>query len=248
MAKVVGCWAGCHGKEGEGGIESIKDIHTSVAPTLSEVLPQYSDEELVRLVRYGVKRDGQSSVGMIAYATWSLGDQDLANIFAHLRAQPTLSPVARSHDITLRGRWAIVTGTWGADAAMVNRSVPRWGELPRNTPFERGRYLASLVCTPCHGRDLQGNALEGTPPLTIVAAYTKEQFHSLLRTSFALGEREVKRMSWVRDVEFTDQEIHDLYTFLRDHDGRQLAAWDDGPRRGSAGSPLRGSLLPRGPS
>src|SRR5512134_2759746 len=59
MAKVVGCWAGCHGKVGEGGFEEIKGIHKSAAPTLSQVLTQYSDEELVRLIRYGVKRDGR---------------------------------------------------------------------------------------------------------------------------------------------------------------------------------------------
>jgi len=75
MAKLVGCWAGCHGKEGEGGFERIKGIHKSVGPTLSQVLPQYSDEELVRLIRFGVKRDGRSTVGMICYAMWPLGDQ-----------------------------------------------------------------------------------------------------------------------------------------------------------------------------
>ena len=230
MAKVAGCWAGCHGNEGEGGFESIKDIHRSAAPTLSQVLPQYADDELARLIRYGVKRDGKSSIGMIAYATWPLGDQDLADVIAHLRAQPVLPPVERSHDFTLRGRWAIVTGEWGVDAAMVDRSLPRWGELSRNTPFERGRYLASVVCAACHGRNLRGSALESTPSLTIVGAYSKEQFRQLLRTATAAGGRDVKRMSWVRDVEFTDQEIDDLYAFLREHDGQQIAIGNDSDR------------------
>jgi hypothetical protein len=34
-------------------------------------------------------------------------------------------------------------------------------------------------------------------------------------------------MSWVRDVEFTDQEIDDLYAFLREHDGQQIAIGND---------------------
>lgn len=229
-AKVVGCWAGCHGKEGEGGFESIKDIHRSAAPTLSQVLLQYADDELVRLIRYGVKRDGKSSIGMIAYVTWPLGDQDLADIIAHLRAQPALPPVKLSHDITWRGRWAMVTGEWGVDAAMVNRSIPRWGELPRNTPFERGRYLASVVCAGCHGRSLRGSALESTPSLSIIAAYSQEQFRQLLRTATTRSGSEVKRMDWVRDVEFTDQEIDDLYAFLRQHDGQQVANSSDSRR------------------
>lgn len=230
MAKIAGCWAGCHGNVGEGGFESIKGIHRSAAPTLSQVLPQYADEELVRLVRYGVKRDGKSSIGMIAYATWPLGDQDLADIIAHLRSQPTLPPVERSHDVTWRGRWAMVTGEWGVDAAFVDRSLPRWGELPHITPFERGRYVASIVCAACHGRDLRGSALESTPSLAIVAAYSQEQFRRLLRTATAADGGEIARMTWVRDVEFTDLEIDDLYVFLREHDGRQIAFTNDGDR------------------
>lgn len=224
MAKLVGCWAGCHGKVGEGGFEEIEGIHRSAAPTLSQVLPQYSDEELVRLIRYGVKRDGRSAIGMISYATWPLGDQDLLNIIAHLRAQPLLPPVPRSHEFTLRGRWLMVTGRWGVDAELVDRSLPRWGELPRNTPFERGRYLASIVCTACHGPDFRGSPLEGSPPLAIVAGYSREQFRHLLRTARSTGGRDLSAMSWVRGVDFTDQEIDDLYVFLRTHHGLDAAS------------------------
>ncbi|MGH8482232.1 MAG: cytochrome c4 [Nevskiaceae bacterium] len=215
MAKVVGCWAGCHGREGEGGFERIAGIHKSAAPTLSQVLPQYRDEELVRLIRYGVKRDGKSAIGMISYASWPLGDQDLVNIIAHLRAQPVLPSVPRSHEFTLRGRWAMVTGDWGVDAELVDRSLPRWGELPRNTSFERGRYLASIVCTACHGLDFRGSVLEGSPPLAIVARYSPEQFRHLLRTGEPIDGRDLPAMSWMRNVDFTDQEIADLYVFLR---------------------------------
>lgn len=224
MAKVVGCWAGCHGNVGEGGFEEIKGIHRSAAPTLSQVLPQYSDEELVRLIRYGVKRDGGSVIGMISYATWSLGDQDLINIIAHLRAQPLLPPVPRSHEFTLRGRWLMATGKWGVDAELVDRSLPRWGALPRNTPFERGRYLASIVCTACHGLDFRGSELEGSPPLAIVAGYSREQFRQLLRTARSAGGRDLSAMSWVRSVDFTDQEVDDLYVFLRSHHGLDTGA------------------------
>ena len=125
----------------------------------------------------------------------------------------------------------MVIGKWGVDAAMVNRSLPRWGELPRITPFERGRYLASVVCAACHGRDLRGSALESTPSLAIVAAYSEEQFRQLLRTATAAGGREIARMTWVRDVEFTDLEIDDLYVFLREHDGQQIATANDGDRQ-----------------
>ena len=219
MAKLVGCWAGCHGKKGEGGFEIIEGIHKSAAPTLSQVVPQYSDEELVRLIRYGVKRDGKSTIGMISYATWPLGDQDLANIIAHLRSQPVLPPVPHSHEFTLRGRLAIVTGNWGVDTELVDRTLPRWGELPRDTSFERGRYLASIVCTACHGLNLNGSALEGSPTLAIVARYSPVEFRQLLRTGRSVDGRDLEAMSWMPNVDFSDQEISDLYRFLRTHNG-----------------------------
>ncbi len=222
MAKIVGCWAGCHGVEGQGGKESIEGIFTHSAPTLSAVLPLYNDEQLVRLIRYGVKRDGRSAVGMISFVFWSLSDQDLANIIAHLRRQAELPPIARNLQFTFRGRVALVTGDWKVSAKQVDRTRPRWGELPRTTPFERGRYYASITCAECHGVDFRGNELENGPSLAILAIYDREQFRHLLRTGEPISGRDLGIMSRVSRIAFslfTDDEIADLYAFLREHHG-----------------------------
>ena len=219
MAKVVGCWTGCHGPVGEGGAERIEGIRSITAPTLSQVLPPYSDEELARLVRYGVKRDGRSAVGMPASVFWPLGDQDLTNIFAHLRSQPARSPVSRQRKLTLRGRLGLVTGEWKVSAEQVDRSLPRWGNLPRDTRYERGRYLAGIVCSECHGLDFKGYALEGGPSLAILAAYDREQFRRLLRTARSFDGRMIARMDWMPDVGFTDAEADDIYEFLTRYHG-----------------------------
>jgi cytochrome c553 len=215
MAKVVGCWAGCHGNEGEGGTERIEGIRGNTAPTLSQVLPAYSDAELARLVRYGVKRDGTSAIGMASYTWWPLGDQDLADIFAHLRRQAPRSPVQRTRDLTLRGRVGLATGEWQVSADQVDPARPRWGERPRRNAFERGRYLASVICSECHGLDFNGYALEGGPSLAIVAIYGPEEFRSLLHTGKPIGGRDIPKMGWMPEVGFTDGEIDDLYAFLR---------------------------------
>ena len=223
IAKVVGCWAGCHGNEGEGGTDQIEGIHTNTAPTLSQVVPLYTDQELARLIRYGVKRNGRSAVGMNAGTLWPLGDQDLVNIIAHLRRQPRLPPVSRTHDLTFRGRVALVTGKWKLSAEQVDRAATRWGEMPRHTAFERGRYLASIVCSECHGADFNGSPLEGGPSLTILAIYDREQFRHLLRTGKPVDGRDMPKMNWMPDVGFTDAEIGDLYHFLREYHGLATA-------------------------
>ncbi|MDP1859269.1 MAG: c-type cytochrome [Gemmatimonadaceae bacterium] len=220
MAKIIGCWAGCHGPEGEGGVEFIKGIHRNTAPTLSQVLPLYSDEALVRLIRYGVKRDGRSAIGMISYTFWPLGDQDLTNIIAYLRAQRVRPPVPRKHELEFRGRVALTTGAWKVSAEQVDRSIPRWGELPRNTAFERGRYLASITCSECHGLDFRGNELEGGPSLAILALYQPDQFRHLMRTGKPIDGRNIDEyMGWLAKVDLTDRDIEDLYTFLRAYHG-----------------------------
>ncbi|HEX9708078.1 MAG TPA: cytochrome c [Steroidobacteraceae bacterium] len=190
------------------------------------MLPLYDDQELVRLIRYGVKQDGRSAVGMIPHVFWPLGDRDLANIIAHLRRQRDLPPVPRALELRFRGRLALVTGEWKLPAEMVDRSRPRWGELPRTTSFERGRYYASITCAECHGVDFHGYALERGPSLAIVARYSQEQFRHLLRSGEPIGGRDLGIMSAVAREAFslfTDDEIADLYRFLRQHHGLETA-------------------------
>jgi cytochrome c553 len=222
MAMIVGCWAGCHGMRGEGGKATIEGIITHTAPTLSALIPYYSDAELVRLIRYGVKRDGRSAIGMTSFVFWSLSNQDLANIIAHLRTQPELPPMPRKLELTWRGRVAIATGKWAVSAEQVDRSRPRWGELPRNTPFERGRYYASITCAECHGVEFRGNELERAPSLAILAAYSPDQFRRLLRTGEPVSGRDLGIMSWAAREAFslfTDEEIADIHAFLKQHHG-----------------------------
>ena len=231
MARIVGCWAGCHGMEGQGGSDDMAGYYSVTAPTLSAVLPGYSDEELVRLIRYGVKRDGRSAVGMSSYTFFALADADLVNIIAHLRHQPARPPVERHRQIGFGGRLKLLRGEWQPSADEVDRSLPRWGELPRNTSFERGRYLASVTCTECHGLRFSGNAFEGGPSLAIVASYGLQAFQRLVHTGVPLSGRDLGVMSWTARngfAYFTDDEVADIYTFLRTYHGVEpwLGQWN----------------------
>ena len=115
------------------------------------------------------------------------------------------------------GRLALVLGKWQIAADQVDRASPRWGELPRSSPFARGRYLASVTCSECHGLDFKGLAYFPSPSLAIVNGYHPAQFRRLLRTGEHLSGRTDGTMSKVAReafAEFTDEEIDDLYVFL----------------------------------
>lgn len=218
LAVIVGCWAGCHGIRGEGDTLEGGPAFQITAPTLSQVVPEYSDAELVRLIRYGVRRDGRSAAGMVARTFYPLSDRDLTLIIAHLRRAPAAPPVNRTRHITLIGRAALATGKWHLSADEVDGSKARWGELPRRTPYEKGRYLASITCSECHGLDYTGNEFEGGPSLLLVARYDFAQFRHLLRTGEPIGGRDLGIMTWVAKnafYRFTEDEIWSIYVFLR---------------------------------
>jgi mono/diheme cytochrome c family protein len=216
-AVLFGCLKGCHGPNGEGGEEEAPGIFSVTAPTLSAVLPDYSDAELVRLVRFGVKRNGKSAVGMPAGTFFPMSNGDLALIFGYLRAQPLVRAVPRHQRILPLGRLALVLGKWKLSADQVDETMPRWGELPRATAFARGRYLASVICSECHGLDFKGLAYFPSPSLAIVNGYYPDQFHRLVRTGEHLSGRTDGMMAKVAReafVEFSDEEIDDLYAFF----------------------------------
>jgi cytochrome c553 len=227
LSRIVGCWAGCHGQTGQGGSIDMDGYYSVTAPNLNSAIPHYSDPELVRLIRFGVKRDGTSALGMISYTFYPLSDEDLINIVAHLRRQPPQPAAPRHKTITIAARLKLAMGKWQVAADQIDVTRPRWGELPRTTAFERGRYLASITCSECHGVDFRGNEFkdntyDGGPSLAIVAMYGRDEFQHLMRTGEPIGGRDLGEMSWVARngfVHFKDQEIDDILTFLREYHG-----------------------------
>ena len=227
LSKIVGCWAGCHGKKGQGGSLDMDGYYSVTAPNLSSVVSNYSDEELARLIRFGVKKDGTSTLGMISYTFYPLGDRDLTNIIAHLRRQPLQPDVPRHKTITMAARIRLALGKWQVAADQIDVARPRWGESPRTTAFERGRYLASITCSECHGVDFRGsefedNTFDGGPSLALIAMYGQGEFRHLMRTGEPIGGRDLGEMTWVARngfIFFKDQEIDDIRAFLQANHG-----------------------------
>ena len=193
------------------------EVFRAEAPALGAVLPSYSDAELARLVRFGVRRDGTSAVGMPASTFFPIADEDLALIAAHLRRRPEAPPARRSVRVEPLGRVALVLGKWKLSADQVDARAPRWGELPRAGAFERGRYLASITCSECHGTDLAGDEYLASPPLSTARAYDLPAFSRLLRQGVHLSRRSEGLMSETARAAFvvlTDDEIAALHAFL----------------------------------
>jgi mono/diheme cytochrome c family protein len=215
----LGCYDGCHGPGGRGDTwndDPWFSVHTT--PNLTELLPSYSDGELARLIRRGIRRDGTTAVDMPSAMFYHLSDGDLASVVAFLR---TLSPqpgLERQRHFGPLGRWELATGRWVPSADDVRAGRPPAGQGPLRTAAERGRYIVMITCTECHGQDLGGMPGYPPPPLAIVAAYSFDEFSTLLRTGIAKGGRELELMSMIgrtRGAALSDEEVADLYTYLR---------------------------------
>ena len=205
---------GCHREAGNVIFEA-PGVGKLVAPNLTRLAPTYSDAELERLLRHGVKKDGSGAIAMPAATFANLADEDVSAIIAWLRSRDQLPDAQPS---------ATDWGPLGRLALALEQVPYEADHLPAVTsaayrPKEIGRYLYSTTCSHCHDLDAE-REVEGitTPALRMIApAYSPETFRRLLRTGKALGERELKLMSSIARDDlsyFSDEEIEQIYRFL----------------------------------
>lgn len=218
LALVHGC-RGCHTNTLTG--EFLVDdpmLARLVAPNLTASVRRYSDPELVRIIRRGVRPNGRSVWAMASEMYAPLTDADLGRILAYLHSLPE----APGPDPMLRlgplGRFGIAVGQFTSAAALVHEtdSLTAAGAFPRTGDVHAdGAYLVRTSCTECHGLTLTG--ADSVPDLRIAAGYTLEQFAHFFKTGEALGGRELKTMSRMARGRFshlTDPEVAAIHGYL----------------------------------
>ncbi len=218
LSWIHGC-RGCHTPSLAGQwFEDDFWIGRIAAPNLTEVARLYSDPELVRVIRRGVRPDGRSVVVMSSEMFAPLSDADLGRIIAYLRSVPPVAGLPRSVKLGPLAWLGLVTGQYEPAAVLVRRadSLTASGYFPDpGDPDAEGAYLARTACAECHGVQLAGS--DFAPDLRIAKGYTREQFAHFFQTGEALGGRDLPLMSEVarnRFSHFTDEEEDALYAYL----------------------------------
>ena len=218
LARILGC-DDCHGKEFEGRLFfSERHVADLVAPNLSQLMPAYSDDELARAIRHGVRRDGTGLFAMPSASFYHLTDADLAQLMAFLRRQPARDGYTGTTSIGPIGHVGIATKRFQPVAATMDHHAARIAQASPLEGAARGKYLAYVACSECHGLAFEGGMDGKAPPLVIAAAYTDDAFRQLLRTGEALGKRDLYLMDDVARRRFavlTDEEITALHGYLK---------------------------------
>lgn len=210
---------GCHKPDLSGQVWFDEPfVGRAITANLTEVSRAYTNAQLERAIRHGIAADGRNLIGMPSDMFYHLSDRDLAAIIAFLRSAPPASDTLPATRIGPLGYFGLASGKFKPVAALIDHQAPRLPDWQRaDGPVVGGRYLATTICTECHGMDLNGFPGD-TPSLTVVAGYSLEAFTILMRTGVPLDERELGLMKTValsRFSYFTDTEIAAVYAYLR---------------------------------
>lgn len=212
----------CHGERYEGS-EFMKADHvaTLIAPNLTARIPTYSDPELARLIRHGVKRDGHGAWMFASGMYTPITDADLGKMIGYLRTlKPVSGPDLPPNSFGPVGRALVLAGELPIMAETIDhRASQTLGQ--DTTQVGRGKYLTMTICSGCHG----GPALQGlnndhmqSPALIIATSYTKPQFHHLLHTGEGNRKKDCGLMSRTAKnylCNLTARETDAIYAFLQ---------------------------------
>jgi len=217
LTKIFGC-RGCHGANAEGAVWDSPPwfVATVAPPGIARKIAGYSDAELLRLIRHGIRKDGTGVFVMPTGSLQYISDDDAAKVIAWLRTvKPTDKDVTQGMGYGPLGRFGILTGEFSPNY------VP--GKVAeKQRPANVGRYYFDAVCSECHNINDTKIAPDGgavTPALgAMAAAYSPEAFRKLLRTGVGLSNRDLGMMKTVAldsGSALTDAEITALQEYLR---------------------------------
>jgi mono/diheme cytochrome c family protein len=193
---IGGCAArDCHGADLAGGRTlSMGPLGEITGPNITSggMLAVYSDGELARLIRSGVKKDGRSVRMMPVSDFYWLPQSDIDALISYLHSVPASNKPSGSTRVGLIGKVLDRRGMFTFDVARVVEALPK-EQPPAPEPTRNyGRFVVRL-CTGCHGETLSGGPIPGAPPSiptpgnitmheTGIKDYAFDDFAQLLKT------------------------------------------------------------------
>lgn len=190
---------------------------------------QLTDEDLVRILRHGVKPDGTSVFFMPSNDFNYMSDKDLGDLIAYVQSVPPVdreAPKPQLH-FTFLGQVLYGAGLFGNQLIASKIDHTTRPEIPEpGVTSEYGKYLVNINgCGECHGSQLAG----GKPPdpssplspnLTPggeLAAWSDADFIKTLRTGVTPSGTKIRDefMPWQFKSEMTDDELKAVFVYLK---------------------------------
>jgi hypothetical protein len=231
VESLAGCGSDdCHSPDLGGAHRAVEvgPLGVFTAPNISPggVAVAYSDGELARLIRHGVKKDGRSVRFMPVQDVAWLPDADVQAIVSYVRTVPASD---RANGITNFTTLAKVLDRNDEIIVDVARRIDhgKHETVPSPAPTaDYGRYLAR-PCTGCHGDHLSGGRIPGTPgsipvPLNLtpdptgLADWSFQDFDTLMKRGRRKNGKQLDAFMAVSTWKnLDDTEMHALWAFLQ---------------------------------
>lgn len=228
---IRGC-VDCHGENLAGRI-FLEDpvvgriVATNLTSGQGGIGSRYSDSDLIRSIRKGVKSDGRPVLFMPSYEYNLINEKDLSAMLSYIRSAEPVDNVLPENKLALPIRAIYLTDKEFAlfPARVIDHSVPIPIDEPQ-TILERGSYLATS-CIGCHGTTFSGGKIPGVPPdwpaasnLTPggnLATWTEDDFFRTLKEGITPDGRQLRNeyMPYSVISNMTDEEILSIFAYLQ---------------------------------
>jgi mono/diheme cytochrome c family protein len=235
-ASLGGCF-GCHGEDlgGKPG-EDMGPLGSVSASNLTRgkggVGAHYSDAELARVIRDGIKADGHSLRFMPAQDMSWWPDDDLTALVSFVRSVPPVDRALPPSRIGVVGKVIDRLGMLPLDIARrIDHDKPHPKTLQATPTPAYGAELARL-CQGCHGEGLSGGPIPGAPPdlpvpsnitphETGIKLYTEADFMHLLDTGLKRDGKQLNPFMPIAVLRaMNDVERKALWAYLRSVPGK----------------------------
>ncbi len=202
----------------------------NITPDAKTGIGRYTDAQLARSLRFGVRHDGRAMLPFMPFA--NLADDDLVAVLSYLRAQPPVEHAVPDHDPNVLGRFAkaFILEPTGPSKPIVASMTP-------DGSAAYGEYLANSVanCFGCHtkhdmktgeviGKPFAGGGeveehgktfyppnLTPDPETGRITMWTEDQFVARFQGAVATDSP----MPWATFRRISESDLRALYRYLR---------------------------------
>jgi hypothetical protein len=219
----------CHGADLAGGKPILMGpVATLCAPNITpgNLGAAYSDGELARLIKHGIKKDGRSVRFMPAQDIAWLPEADVVAIVSYVRTVP---PGDRPNGTTVIKTLGKVLDRQEQFVMDVARHIDHEKTEPVPAPEPTAAYglYVARPCTGCHGEHLSGGPLPGAPssfaiPLNLtpddtgLKEWTFADFDKLMRTGVRKNGKQLDPLMPIEAWKnFDDTEMHATWAYLQ---------------------------------
>lgn len=182
---------------------------------------EWSDDQIARAIREGVKHDGTTLFPVMPYSEYKdMSDEDLASVVVYVRSLSPVRNLLPRSKVNFPVNYLVQSAPQPVTAAVAG---------PGTDQLARGKYMAHLGCG-CHsvveklpyagGESLVGpwgSAVRAniTPDASGISYYTEATFVTVLRTGY-VGARKLNSIMPFGDFKnLTDDDLKAIYAYLR---------------------------------